>query len=319
MIKNVGNFVADISDSFESNNGSAKISYLKININKFREIAKSIEFNRGNFATGYPFYAIDIDQDSVESLPIIAEQIRYNAELRIAEQQAGTNIWICEECLKSNGRNMPDLKQVCKPCPKIDARLKPRKVINRLPDLDMWLICENGKMEECSRTLQHELYTNRFKTSDVNPIQTIYDIEKIVQLLNCDEIPDLLLPIDVHIVEYDVLLSKIASVPDAIADSLLYGHPAYIPILPLSFRKTWHFDDEAYNFVSDFLACFTESNLDTRMQSMLNDARFTLISKYNPDELYSVLLKTLAPSTLRRFNTKQLKRHFQMRVESWKK
>ena len=27
-------------------------------------------------------------------------------------------------------------------------KLKPRKIINRLPDLAMWLVCEDGKVEE---------------------------------------------------------------------------------------------------------------------------------------------------------------------------
>ena len=43
---------------------------------------------------------------------------------------------------------MPDLKIVCKPCPNMIDSLKPRKIINRLPDLDMWLVCEDGSIEQ---------------------------------------------------------------------------------------------------------------------------------------------------------------------------
>ena len=30
---------------------------------------------------------------------------------------------------------MPDLKRICKPCPQVKDSIKPRKVINRLPDV----------------------------------------------------------------------------------------------------------------------------------------------------------------------------------------
>lgn len=30
----------------------------------------------------------------------------------------------------------------------MNDKLKPRKIINRLPDLDMWLVCEDGCVEK---------------------------------------------------------------------------------------------------------------------------------------------------------------------------
>ena len=48
---------------------------------------------------------------------------------------------------------MPDLKRICKPCPQVKNSIKPRKVINRLPDVDMWMICADGKLEEAKATL----------------------------------------------------------------------------------------------------------------------------------------------------------------------
>ena len=31
--------------------------------------------------------------------------------------------------------------------------LKPRKLINRLPDLDMWIVCKDGKVEVAQEEL----------------------------------------------------------------------------------------------------------------------------------------------------------------------
>lgn len=74
---------------------------------------------------------------------------------------------------------MPDLKTICKPCPNVPDLLKPRKLINRLPDLDMWVVCEDGKVEETQKELIILLDNYNMRTSDVNPILTIDDISRM--------------------------------------------------------------------------------------------------------------------------------------------
>ena len=69
---------------------------------------------------------------------------------------------------------MPDLKQVCKPCPNMLDELKPRKIINRLPDLDMWLVCEDGCIEIAQDELSSLLEKYNMHTSDVDPIASYW-------------------------------------------------------------------------------------------------------------------------------------------------
>ena len=206
MTTSIGKMVADISDTYEKENGSIKITYINKNISEFRDLAKLIKTSKGNFATGYPFY---INFTQMDELPVIEEQLRYNNELRLTQATEGVKIWPCEICLRRNGEMMPDLKQICKPCTKICNELKPRKVINRLPDMDMWLICEDGTLNETSHILREELLKNGFSTSDVDPVKTIQDLLEITNELKSGIIPKKLLPIDAHIIEYSDLIKKL--------------------------------------------------------------------------------------------------------------
>ena len=317
MIKNIGSVVADISDDFELNNGDIKKEYIQININKFRELAGKTKFHLGNFGTGYPFYAID--KDFKNTLPIIEEQIRYNHELRLADKNNKGNIWPCDKCLQINGSDMPDLKQICNPCPRVKNSIKPRRVINRLPDLDMWFVCEDGKLIESCNNLEKMFYKYGFMTSDVDPVLTIKNMKKIVNSLKNDKIPNLLLPIDAHVVEYSYLISCINELYGNINNSLSAGVIPYVPIHPLSLRKTWQKDDEAYNFVHDFLSSFTENNFEDNLQNAVNESRKKLISTYTTDELYDILLQTGTKSTRRRQKSYVLRKRFDERMKLWGK
>lgn len=316
MTTGIGKIVADISDIYEKENGSIKITYINKNISEFRKIARLIKTSMGNFATGYPFY---INFTQMEELPIIEEQLRYNHELRLAQANVSTQIWPCEICLRRNGEIMPDLKQICKPCTKICDELKPRKVINRLPDMDMWLICKDGTLNETSKILGEELIKNGFNTSDVDPVKTIHDINEITNELKSGIVPGKLLPIDAHIIEYGSLMKNIQSLPDEIASGVNYEYIPYIPIHPLSLRKKWQYDDMAYNFVHDFLSSFTEDHVgfDQNLLNILESVRKNLKSTYTQEELYDILLKTGCESTIRRHQNPILKKSFEERIKSW--
>lgn len=316
MTTSIGELVAEISDTYEKENGSIKLTYINKNISEFRNIVRFIKNSKGNFGTGYPFY---INYTKMDKLPIIEEQLRYNNELRMAQKKSKSSIWPCETCLRRNGESMPDLKQICKPCTKIIDELKPRKVINRLPDIDMWMICEDGTLEESSQILKNELMNAKFTTSDVDPVKTIEDLAGITDQIKSGIMPEKLLPIDAHIIEYSDLMKKVKSLPDEIALGFTYGYTPYIPIHPLSLRKDWQYDDVAYNFVHDFISSFTEDNacFDDKMLSTIKAIRKNLKSTYRIDELYEVLLKTGCPSTVRRQENPVLRKSFEERIKSW--
>ncbi len=135
----------EASTIFELNNTEVKRLYILENIKKFNAIKESISNSSGTFGTGYPFYALDSDLKG--ELPIIKEQLRYNNELLKRIKESNKIIWLCGDCLEKRGETLPDLKQICKPCPKIDGELKPRKIINRLPDIDMWMVTPKDNVE----------------------------------------------------------------------------------------------------------------------------------------------------------------------------
>lgn len=308
---------AEVSTEFEENNSELKKEYIIKNIKLYNKIVSSLKEYRGSIGTGYPFYALKKNLEG--KLPVIKEQIRYNNELIQVTKKEGFSIWPCASCLCKNASKMPDLKQVYKPCPNVHSELKPRKVINRLPDIDLWMVADDESITAVSSQLTELFRQYGFRTSDVNPIRTIDDLIIINNDLKNGKMPEKLLPIDSHIIGYDELLSLIYQVPDVIQNATINDTIPYLPIHPLSYRKTWQYDDMAYNFVHDYLSSFTEFNFDEILQHALSVTRENIVNKYSDDQLYDMLLATGPKSVAERHKTKELKTRFYERVESWKK
>ena len=160
-------YISAISNLFEKCNTDLKREYYALNIIKVVTIMKSTIGFKGSFATGYPFYALEEGLNG--DLPVINEQIRYNDELAFNASKSDKKYWVCADCMEKNYFNMPDLKILCKPCPNMDDELKPRKVINRLPDLDIWMICEDGKIAQAKEMLVRKFNKEEMYPSDVDP------------------------------------------------------------------------------------------------------------------------------------------------------
>lgn len=274
-----------------------------------------IDGNKGSFGTGYPFYVLQ--KDLTGQMPVIDEQIRYNNELLAHIEESNRADWVCEGCLIENYDDMPDLKQVCKPCPNMDSELKPRKIINRLPDIDMWMVCEDEGVEKAQNQLTALLKKYNIHTSDVNPVQTIRDMEEITEDIKRGVMPRKFLPIDAHIMEYSKMKKLIEQVPLVLARTKGSGQVPYLPIHPKSYRKTWQYDDEAYNFIYDFLSAFTEFNFTSALNQSLTTTRNKVANDYTSDELYEFLLQSATESNKRRNQTKKLREIFNDRISSW--
>jgi hypothetical protein len=213
---------------------------------------------------------------------------------------------------------MSDLKSVSKTCQKIDRSLKPRKVINRLPDMDLWMVCDEGKIDISKDVLIEKFAEHDMRTSDVDPVRTIKDIKRIANSLAINKMPDIMVPIDTHIIEYQKLLSLIEQVPEALKKASMDGTIPELDIWPISYRKTWQHDDKPYNFVHDFLSSFSPYNFDGNLREQLERTRSIVAKLYTIQELYSFLIKTGPDSVLRRHETPVLKKRFEERVTEWK-
>lgn len=314
-IKEVTETVERTSTTYETTNTDLKRKYLIWNIEAFNLLASAVTVNRGSFGTGYPFYALDKNLNG--KLPIITEQIRYNRQLVKDGEPVQKSIWKCKSCLKKNYEIMPDLKVVCKPCPNVLDTLKPRKIINRLPDIDMWLVCQDGTVEKAQKELSDLLEHHNMRTSDVDPLQSLNDVVKIATQLKNQKFPKIFLPIDAHIVEFAKLKDLIEQVPDELQKAKAEGKRPYLPIRPKSLRKEWQYDDEAYNFISDFLASFTSFHFTQELEETLQKSRARVIRENTPDELLNFLMKSAKPSTVRRFQTRELQETFLKRIADW--
>lgn len=307
--------VEGASTDFEETNTELKRRYLLWNIESFNIIASKVTGNKGSFGTGYPFYALDKNLEG--TLPIIGEQIRYNRQLVKDGVQVQKTIWKCKSCLQEKYDTMPDLKQICKPCPNMLDTLKPRKIINRLPDMDMWVICEDGGVEKAQEEMTKLLSSIRMCSSDINPISSIEDVEKIAIMLKQGKMPNSFLPIDAHIIEYSKIKSLIEQVPEELRRARKTGDVPYLPIQPKSYRKNWQYDDTAYNYIYDYLSAFTPFNLSEDLQQSLETSRKEIITEYTPEQLFAFLLHSATPANFRRFQSVELRDCFIKKVKGW--
>lgn len=214
---------------------------------------------------------------------------------------------------------MTDLKQICKPCPQIKDSIKPRKVINRLPYIDMWMICADDKIEEAKVGLVKLFENYDMHTSDIDPVRTINDMEDIVSDLETGKMPSKKLPLDIHIIEYSKFSSLLDEIPFSLLNAMDMTTVPYLPIHPISLRKTWQYDDVAYNFVLDFLFSFHPFNLEERLEKKYAISKRIVVSSFTNDDLVEMLHSVAPDSVKRRLQTPQLQDRYESRVKSWRK
>ena len=300
--------------NFEDNN--IKKMYIKKNIDIINEVMQFTTGYCGSFGTGYPFYALDKNFEG--ELPVIQEQLRYNEELKNTILKSKLKKWPCESCLPINGPYMEDLKQICIPCPRLEKGLKPRKIINRLPDIDMWMVCEDSKVDDAKRELKETFDSLDMHTSDVNPIQTIKDFKETINDLENGKMPRKMLPLDIHVIKYSELSKLLDQVPFTVINSVKTNTIPYLPILPDSLRKKWQKDDEAYNFTLDFLYSMNDFNFEETLKQKLDYARDIVASKLSEKEAVKILDSVSPDSVKRRFENKTLQKLYKRRINSWK-
>ena len=306
---------ANVSTRFENVNNELKRKYLIKNIDKINMIMSHTPGYCGSFGTGYPFYILDNNLEG--NLPIIEEQIRYNNEL--LSDARTLDCWLCEECLATKNSIMPDLKSICKPCPQVKDTIKPRKVINRLPDIDMWMICADDKVEEAKDVLVNLFDNYNMHTSDVDPVRTIYEMEDIVSDLETGKMPSKALPLDVHIIEYSKIASLLDAVPFSLIDAAEENQVPYLPIHPISLRKTWQYDDTAYNFVFDYLFSIRPFKWEKKLEKKFDLSKKILANVFSEEDFNMILMKLAPDSVKRRFQTPELQKTYEKRISSWKK
>lgn len=305
------------STEYEYANNEVKRQYLVKIIELYNSIVRDLNGFAGSFGTGYPFYSLNTDLTG--KLPIINEQTRYNTELARAVYAAKGESWPCQKCLQKRGHKMADLKTECIPCTKVDNILKPRKVINRLPDMDLWMVCHQEQIEENKKIIVNRLHQNGLYSSDVDPIQIIQDVKEIAGDLTQRRMPSKFVPIDTHIIDYETLLSLIEQIPETLAKAMESGEIPYLPIHPISYRKDWQQDDVPYNFVHDYLSSFTSFNFEPTIREKLENTRKIISKLYTIDELYNFLLMSGPDSAKRRNECPALRKTFEKKVAEWQR
>ena len=156
-------------------------------------------------------------------------------------------------------------------------------------------------------------------TSDKDPVFSIEQVIKISQSLKNGQLPRKFLPIDTHIIEYSELIRIIKTVPRELAEGKEKEAIPFLPIAPRSYRKDWQYDDEAYNFIFDYIASFTPFGIDKELQELIDETRKEIVTNYDNEDLFDTIIKAGRKSTERRFKTIELKERFFDRMNEWRK
>lgn len=308
---------AEASTDFEKTNTELKRKYILQNIMLYNYIVSNVRESLGTFGTGYPFYGLN--PDLTGTLPIIEEQIRYNDELISTATACKCTDWKCAICIHKNYSQMKNLKDKCKPCTNIEDALKPRKLLNRLPDLDLWTVCHKNDIEEVKTQLTPLFAEHNMLTSDIDPLKTIKDMQSIATDLKGNQMPTKRIPLDPHIIDYETLYQLIEQTPTVIEQAIKTGTTPYLPIHPISLRKEWQYDDTPYNFIYDYLAALTEFNLEPNLRNLLLETRRFIAKSYSTQELYDLMIATASDPNKRRHKEQALVLNFERRIDSWKK
>ena len=119
--------------------------------------------------------------------------------------------------------------------------------------------------------------------------------------------------------KYDENLGKniLDEIPFAICNAMDTNVTPYLPIHPQSLRKTWQYDDTAYNFVLDFLLSMTPFNWERKLQRKLQLSRMVIGDMFTEEDLKVILEKVSPESVKRRMETKQLQKRYESRVSAW--
>ncbi len=219
---------------------------------------------------------------------------------------------------RKNYELMPDLKTICKPCPNMLDTLKPRKIINRLPDLNMWLVCKEETVKQAQEELTDLLDKYNMRTSDIDPLKSLDDVVKVATSLKDGKFPRIFLPIDTHIVDVSTLKALIEQVPNELQKAKEEERKPYLPIQPISLRKKWQYEDEAYNFILDFLLSFTDFNFVGSLEKSLKESRAKILEQNTPEELLECLQKIASPATFRRIQEQKIEETFLKKVANWR-
>ena len=181
------------------------------------------------------------------------------------------------------------------------------------------MICADGKVEEAKAALLKLFDNYDMHTSDIDPVRTINEMEDIVSDLEAGKMPSRMLPLDVHVIEYSKFASLLDEIPFSLLSAMEEGQVPYLPIHPQSLRKTWQYDDEAYNFALDYLYSITPFNWERKLMRKFELSKMIVGNSFSMDDLNEILMKVAPDSVKRRFKTPQLQKTYEKRMESWKK
>ena len=247
--------IFDESVQLNEDTSPEKYTYHQQQFNDFARTVMDIPGAYAAFGTGYPFYAEDHLEQTIEPVAEITRFLRQQQAL--VPKKLGS--WACIGC--QGDRKLPDLKTLCKPCDKVSV--KPRDILKALPDLDYWVIADEDTPQFRAK-LQQSLEGIGFYSSDQDVGASLRDLADVMKdpLLVREVTPEPVrqkrIPIDLHVVSREYFMNIMGDIERTIIEYAAEGgNMPKVPISPSSLHVTWEQPDEPYDFMKDFLFSLT--------------------------------------------------------------
>ncbi|MCX7928706.1 MAG: hypothetical protein N2558_03415 [Patescibacteria group bacterium] len=250
---------------------------------------------------GYPFYVITEKDKSPISVPEIYNFLDLIKSYLDQDMLANPDGWICPRCQMEN--QLPDLKTFCKPCKLVN--LKPRDIFRAVPDLDVVTIVDNPTVDT-ELKIQEVLKSLGYIQSDINIRDSVERTRKALLALNEGSIPDMKVPVDVHIWRRDEVLKLL---------DLVSGGEPKVFIRSRALHSVW--EDHDINFWVDFVFSFTSIELrDEELAEKIASTRRFLKGRYTLDQIIDFVAGS-SPRFTRLLSYQKVRDVLKDRIESW--
>lgn len=290
-----------LTHEFYSPSSEVTVPYLKKEASDVAQTISSVNGFQSVFFTGFPFYALNPDQTLI-NVSEIDSFLEKTKKLIIEDSIQNPSGWRCPSCQKEN--NLPDLKQICKPCDRVS--LKPRIFFSALPDLDVTVLVDNPK-NETEIELKKILGNLGYAQSDFDIYCSAIRTSNILAELKNGKTPEEKLLIDLHIwskSDFDNCLKK-----------MNLGE-TNIQIPTRSLHMDW--EDDELNFWFDFVFSLTPSHIaSSTLEKDINQTRKNFSARYSKSEIIEII-ETMSPRAQRLIKCDEIKNILLQKIDSWK-
>jgi len=266
------------------------------------ELRQRVPQVRGGFGVGFPFHSTTSSGELVANPEFDSYNLGFIDTITKAKQLSRTALWECSPC-QTEADFTPTS---CSDCTL--TTLKPREVMKAMPDVDMFIVCEDISPATLA-TIQDAAIEGGFTQSDFDATGAIKRIGSILDSFADSAKPADYFPVDIHAVQEKPMIEALQDIAKGETDIT-------IPIR--SMYAGWK-RNEKIDFWFDFVfsGTFSPDACSEEVMQAVTQERNGLTEQYSNEAIESLVRqKSLRADVLLDYSdTRQV---FLDKIDSWK-